>query len=93
MDNYVELLNNRIDNLYERINKDKDIIIAYDLIKNGKNGYKLIFWLPEIINKNMQIGNYKRAAKYFFWAEKLIDEVEKNHIRIKKEITDYIIKD
>lgn len=91
MDNYVELLNDRINNLYDQIDKKKDVIIAYNLIKNGTSGYQYIFLLPEIINKNMQMGNYRRAARYFFLAENLMDKVEKNHFRIMQEITDYIL--
>ena len=93
MDNYVDLLKNQIDNLYGRIYKEKDIIIAYNLIENGKSGYKNIFMLPEIINKNLQVGNYRRASRDFFLAEKLMEEVEQNHCRIQQEITDYMIRD
>lgn len=93
MDNYVEELNDRIENLYERINKARNVLIAYNLIEKGNSKYQLIFLLPEIINKNMQSGNYRRAITYFFFAERLMDEIEKNSTIIKKKITDYMLKD
>ena len=93
MDNYVEELKNRIENLYERIYKAKNVLIAYNLIEKGNSKYQLIFLLPEIINKNMQSGNYRRATAYFFFTERLMDEIEKNSAKIKKKITDYMLKD
>lgn len=93
MDNYVEELNNRIENLYERIYQAKNVLIAYNLIEKGNSKYQHIFLLPEIINKNMQSGNYRRAAIYFLFTEKLMDEIEKNSTKIKKKITDYMLKD
>ena len=93
MDNYVEELNDRIENLYERINKARNVLIAYNLIEKGNSKYQLIFLLPEIINKNMQSGNYRRATTYFFFTERLMDEIEKNSAKIKKKITDYMLKD
>lgn len=93
MDNYVEELKNRIENLYERIYKAKNVLIAYNLIEKGNSKYQLIFLLPEIINKNMQSGNYRRATTYFFFTERLMDEIEKNSAKIKKKITDYMLKD
>ena len=32
----------------------------------------------------MQSGNYKRAAKYYLFAKKLMDDVEKNTNKMKK---------
>lgn len=93
MDNYVEELNKRIENLYERINKTKNILIVYNLIENGDSNYQHIFLLPGIINKNMQSGNYRRATIYLFFTERLMDEIEKNSTKIKKKITDYMLKD
>ena len=93
MDNYVDELNARIDELYRRVYKNRDVLIAYNLIKKGKSKYQHIFSLPSIINKNMQSGNYKRAAKYYLFANKLMDDVEKNTNKMKKSITNYILKD
>ncbi len=93
MDNYVEELNDRIENLYARIYKARNVLIAYNLIEKGNSKYQLIFLLPEIINKNMQSGNYRRATTYFFFTERLMDEIEKNSTKIKKKITDYMLKD
>lgn len=93
MNNYVEELDNRIEKLYEKIYKTKNILIVYNLIEKGNSKYQLIFSLPEIINKNMQIGNYRRATMYFFFAERLMDEIEKNSTKIKEKITDYMLTD
>lgn len=93
MDNYIEEINHKIEILYERINKEKDVLLAYNLIEKGNSKYQRIFLFPKIINKNMQSGNYKRAVRYFFMAEKLMNDIEKNKDKIKKRITHYIIRD
>lgn len=51
MDNYVEELNNRIENLYERINKTKNILIAYNLIEKGNSKYQHIFYCQRLLIK------------------------------------------
>ena len=93
MDNYIEELKNKIEILYARINKETDILFAYDLIEKGNNKYQNIFLFPKIINRNMQSGNYKRAVRYFLMAEKLMEDIEKNQEKIKKKITDYIMRE
>lgn len=55
--------------------------------------YLHIFSLPSIINKNMQSGNYKRAAKYYFFTNSLMVDVERNNKEIRKIITTYMLKD
>lgn len=93
MDNYVEELKTRIEELYQRIDKNRDLLVAYNLIEKDKSKYLHIFSLPSIINKNMQSGNYKRAAKYYFFTNNLMADVEKNNKEIKKRITTYMLKD
>lgn len=93
MDNYVEELKTRIEELYQRIDKNRDLLVAYNLIEKDKSKYLHIFSLPSIINKNMQSGNYKRAAKYYFFTNSLMADVEKNNKEIKKRITTYMLKD
>ncbi len=93
MDNYVEKLKTRIEELYKRIERNKDALVVYNLIKKGKSKYQHIFSLTGIINRNMQCGNYKRAAKYYFFANSLIVDVEKNHKEIKDIITTYMLKE
>lgn len=93
MDNYVEELKIRIEELYQRIDKNRDLLIAYNLIEKDKSKYLYIFTLPSIINKNMQSGNYKRAAKYYFFTNSLMIDVEKNSNEMKRIITTYMLKD
>lgn len=49
MDNYVDELNARIDELYRRVYKNRDVLIAYNLIKKGKSKYQHIFSLPSVL--------------------------------------------
>ena len=93
MDNYEEELKNRIEELYQRIEKNKDLLVAYTLIEKGKSKYVHIFSLPNIINKNMQSGNYKRAMKYYFFANRLMIDIEKNSKEIKNRITTYMLEE
>lgn len=93
MDNYVEELKTRIEELYHRMDKNRDLLVAYNLIEKDKSKYLHIFSLPSIINKNMQSGNYKRAAKYYFFTNSLMVDVERNNKEIKKIITTYMLKD
>lgn len=93
MDNYVEELKTRIEELYQRVDKNRDALVTYNLIEKGKSKYQYIFSIPSIINKNMQSGNYKRAAKYYFLASSLMDDIERKNIEIKKRITTYMLKD
>ena len=93
MDNYVEELKTRIEELYQRIDKNRDLLVAYNLIEKEKSKYLHIFSLPSIINKNMQSGNYKRAAKYYFFTNSLMVDVERNNKEIRKIITTYMLKD
>ena len=93
MDNYVEELKTRIEELYQRIDKNRDLLVAYNLIEKDKSQYLHIFSLPSIINKNMQSGNYKRAAKYYFFTNSLMVDVERNNKEIRKIITTYMLKD
>ena len=93
MDNYVEELKTRIEELYQRIDKNRDLLVAYNLIEKDKSKYLHIFSLPSIINKNMQSGNYKRAVKYYFFTNSLMVDVERNNKEIKKIITTYMLKD
>lgn len=93
MDNYVEELKTRIEALYQRIEKNRDSLVVYSLIEKGKSKYLYIFSLPSIINKNMQSGNYKRASKYYFLANSLMIDIERNNKEIKKIITTYMLKD
>lgn len=41
----------------------------------------------------MQSGNYKRAAKYYFFTNSLMVDVERNNKEIRKIITTYMLKD
>ena len=93
MDNYVEELKTRIEELYQRIDKNRDLLVVYNLIEKDKSKYLHIFSLPSIINKNMQSGNYKRAAKYYFFTNSLMVDVERNNKEIRKIITTYMLKD
>jgi len=93
MDNYVDELKTRIEELYQRIDKNRDLLIAYNLIEKDKSKYLHIFSLPSIINKNMQAGNYKRAARYYFFSNSLMIDVERNNKEIKNIITTYMLKD
>ena len=93
MDNYVEELKARIEELYQRIDKNIDMLVAYNLIEKDKSKYLHIFSLPSIINKNMQSGNYKRAVKYYLFTISLMVDFEKNNKEIKKIITTYMLKD
>jgi len=91
MDNYVDELKNRIAVLYQRIEKASDTLLAFHLIKKSKDSYQYVFSLPSIINRNMQLGNYKRAAKYYFLAKKLMDDVDRKMPEIKTAITTYML--
>ena len=93
MDNYVEELKARIEELYQRIDKNIDMLVAYNLIEKDKSKYLHIFSLPSIINKNMQSGNYKRAVKYYLFTNSLMVDFENNNKEIKKIITTYMLKD
>ena len=46
MDNYVEELKTRIEELYQRIDKNRDMLVAYNLIEKDKSKYLHIFSLP-----------------------------------------------
>lgn len=89
----MEELKIRIEELYRRIDKNKDLLVAYNLIKKEKSKYIHIFFFPNIINRSMQSGNYKRAAKYYFFVNNLMADAEKNNKEIKKIITAYMLKD
>ena len=39
MDNYVEELKTRIEELYQRIDKNRDLLVAYNLIEKDKSKY------------------------------------------------------
>ncbi|WP_026512077.1 hypothetical protein [Butyrivibrio sp. LC3010] len=93
MDNYVDELNARIEKLYDRIYQNKNMLVAYNLIEKEHSNYQHIFMLPEIINRNMQVGNYRRAALYSIFTERMMDEIESNSGRIREKINDYILTD
>lgn len=93
MDNYIEELKKQIDTLYHKIQKEKDFLVIYNLIEKERSKYQYIFSMTEIINRNLQIGNYKRVMKYYILAESLMKNIEDDKEKIRKKITDYIIKD
>lgn len=90
-DNYKEKLKVCMDNLNDRLSNEKDYIIAYSLIEKKKSNYHYIFAFLEIINKNLQCGNYKRVFKYYLLAEYLMRQIEHDRENIRKRITDYML--
>lgn len=92
MTDYTKKLNKKIDDLYCHINNEKEYIMIYSNIEKD-NKYKYVFILPDIINRNLQCGNYSRALRYYLIANQMMKKYDDDKNEIIRKITEYIISE
>lgn len=92
MDDFIQGILKKVEQLYSRIEEKRKLIVLYGMICNIEK-YNAIFTIQVIINQCLQCGNYRRSYRYMVLLEHLVNDFEKNENIIKDEVTNYFVKD
>lgn len=92
MEEYINTLIEKNQQLNQWIDREKDSIMVYTAIKKDKMFYRYIFTFSNIIKRNVQCGNYKRAMRYYIMAYTLMEKIRKDKNNIVQTITDYVMQ-
>ena len=94
MEELIDEILKRSEELQECIAKEKKTIIVLSALRKGREAdqYIAIFNMREIINQSLQYGDYRRALRYLLAAENLLKRIELEKGSAEREMTNLILK-